>query len=116
MTKPKITTKPWGHEKLWALTQDYAGKILVIKKGHKLSYQYHETKEETIYLLSGAMDLQYETEKGKTILRLAPGDSFHIPPKMKHRMIALDDCEVLEVSTPHLDDVVRLEDDYHRVK
>lgn len=109
--------KPWGHELIWARTDRYVGKILVIRKGHRLSYQYHQKKTETIYLSRGAMDFEYEQDGGgRQTIRLQPGDSFHIPPGMRHRMTAVEDCEVFEVSTPELDDVVRLEDEYGRVE
>jgi len=111
------TEKPWGHELLWAKTSDYVGKILHIKKGHKLSLQFHEIKEETIYMLSGEMDFIIENESGELeTIRLRPGDARHILPKKKHRMIAVEDCDVAEVSTPYLEDVVRLEDSYGRDK
>jgi len=107
--------KPWGYELIWAKTKDYVGKILHINKGHKLSLQYHKIKEETIYLSSGKMNFIFENEKGElTEVLLLPGESHHIPTGKKHRMIAIEDCDVFEVSTPHLDDVVRLEDGYGR--
>jgi len=110
----KKVEKPWGYELIWAHTERYVGKILHINNGGSLSYQYHEVKDETIRLLSGAMDLEIEMDGQRRTLTLKPGDSFHIPPRMKHRMKALEDCDVLEVSTPELDDVVRLEDRYGR--
>lgn len=106
--------KPWGHELIWAHTARYVGKILHINKGESLSYQYHVVKDETVRLLSGALDMDLEIEGRREKLRLAPGDSLHITPGMKHRMIAVEDCDVVEVSTPELDDVVRLEDRYGR--
>ena len=112
----KKIEKPWGYELLWARTADYAGKVLHIKKGQKLSLQYHERKEETILLHAGRMLLLLEDDQG--ILReicVAAGEAYHIPVGRKHRMIALDeDCEVFEVSTNHLEDVVRIEDSYGR--
>jgi mannose-6-phosphate isomerase len=110
----KVVEKPWGYEIIWAHTDRYVGKILHIKKGESLSYQYHRVKDETIRLLSGVLDLDVERDGDKEKLRLAPGESLHIVPRMKHRMIAVEDCDVLEVSTPELDDVVRLEDRYGR--
>lgn len=108
--------KPWGYELIWAKTKDYVGKILHINKGHKLSLQYHKIKEETIFLNSGKMLFVFENELGElTEIPLAAGDAHHIPTGKKHRMIAVEDCEIFEVSTPHLDDVVRLEDGYGRV-
>lgn len=107
--------KPWGYELIWAKTKDYVGKILHINQGHRLSLQFHKIKEETIFLQSGMMTLIFEDEKGSmTEITLRPGEAHHIPVGRKHRMIAVEDCDVCEVSTPHLDDVVRLEDGYGR--
>ena len=108
--------KPWGHEIIWAETAAYVGKILFIRKGQKLSLQYHNVKEETIYVDSGSMI--FTAGEGDRLIekKLGPGESHHIPPLMKHRMEAIEDCTVFEVSTPHLDDVVRLEDAYGRVR
>ena len=111
----KTVVKPWGQEVIWAVTKDYVGKILSIKAGHQLSLQFHKVKEETIYLRAGEMRFVIEDDHGKLDeVLLKPGQSFHIQANRKHRMIAVQDCEVLEVSTPHLDDVVRLEDSYGR--
>jgi mannose-6-phosphate isomerase len=110
----KIVEKPWGHELIWAHTERYVGKILHINKGESLSYQYHVVKDETIRLLSGVLEMDIERDGERRKLRLMPGDCLHIVPGMKHRMSALEDCDVLEVSTPELDDVVRLEDRYGR--
>jgi mannose-6-phosphate isomerase len=106
--------KPWGYELIWAHTERYVGKILHIKKGESLSYQYHVVKDETIRLLSGVLDMDIEIDGKADKLTLKPEESLHITPGMKHRMIAVEDCDVLEVSTPELDDVVRLEDRYGR--
>jgi quercetin dioxygenase-like cupin family protein len=111
----KMVMKPWGHEVIFAVTKDYVGKILVIKAGHQLSLQFHKVKEETIYLRAGEM--KFLIENGLGVMEehtLTPGKSFHILPNRKHRMVAVKDCEVFEVSTPHLEDVVRLEDSYGR--
>lgn len=111
----KRVEKPWGYELIFAKTDSYVGKLLHIKKGHKLSLQYHKEKEETIYLQSGVMDFVFEEIKGNLIhIELKAGDAHHIPPGTQHRMIAVEDCDVFEVSTPQLDDVVRLEDSYGR--
>lgn len=111
-----MVMKPWGHEVIFAVTKDYVGKVLVIKAGHQLSLQFHKVKEETIYMQSGEMRFVVENEQGEmSEVLLSKGQSFHIAPNRKHRMIAVSDCEVFEVSTPHLDDVVRLEDSYGRV-
>lgn len=109
-----IVEKPWGYEIIWAHTDRYVGKILHIRKGECLSYQYHRVKDETIRVLSGVLELDLERDGEREKLRLAPDESLHIVPRMKHRMIAVEDCDVLEVSTPELDDVVRLEDRYGR--
>ncbi|MEN9723919.1 MAG: hypothetical protein RJB38_1905 [Pseudomonadota bacterium] len=117
MSKQEIlrVEKPWGHELIWGKTKDYVGKLLFIKKGHKLSLQYHEVKEETIYLQSGKMTFVIENDRGELEnVSLVPGEGHHIPTGKKHRMIADEDCVVFEVSTPHLQDVVRLEDGYGR--
>ena len=110
----KIVDKPWGYEIIWAHTDRYVGKVLHINKGESLSYQYHRVKDETIRLLSGVLEMDIELNGKKDKLRLVPGEGLHIVPGMKHRMIAVEDCDVLEVSTPELDDVVRLEDRYGR--
>ncbi|MBI4525095.1 MAG: cupin domain-containing protein [Deltaproteobacteria bacterium] len=113
--RPTKTEKPWGYELLWAHTDRYVGKILHIHGGECLSYQYHRVKDETIHLFRGAMALELESEGNKKRLELKPGDCFRITPGMKHRMIAIEDCDVLEASTPELEDVVRIEDRYGRV-
>ncbi|MBI5528981.1 MAG: cupin domain-containing protein [Deltaproteobacteria bacterium] len=116
MFKPVRIGKPWGFELIWAHTEKYVGKILHIDAGQKLSLQFHNIKDETIHLLSGRMNFEIE-ENGVMVVRtLRPGDSYHIPPKSKHRMEAEETCDVLEASTPHLDDVVRLQDAYGRVE
>lgn len=112
--KGRIVEKPWGYEIIWAHTSRYVGKVLHINKGESLSYQYHVVKDETIRLLTGVLEMDIERDGERQTLRLAPGECLHIAPKMKHRMIAVEACDVLEVSTPELDDVVRLEDRYGR--
>ena len=110
-----IVDKPWGHEKIRARTERYVGKILHIRAGEALSLQYHRVKDETIMLLAGRMQLVYFADGEPPHSReLVPGEPFHITPGLRHRMIAIDDTDVLEVSTPELDDVVRLEDRYGR--
>jgi mannose-6-phosphate isomerase len=115
--KPERVDKPWGYELIWARTGRYVGKVLHIDKGHALSLQYHRQKDETVHVLSGQMLFQTggENEPLQETL-LGPGQSFHITPLLRHRMIAQTDCDILEASTPELDDVVRLEDRYGRVK
>jgi mannose-6-phosphate isomerase-like protein (cupin superfamily) len=108
--------KPWGWEILWAHTDRYAGKILHIKRGAALSYQFHCDKDETIYLLRGMLDLEFARASGRRRRhRVRPGEAFRIRPGDRHRMIAVSACDVLEASTPELEDVVRLEDRYGRV-
>lgn len=113
--KPERVEKPWGHELIWARTARYVGKILHIEQGHALSLQYHQKKDETVHVLRGRMRFQTGAE-GEDLAEqvLGPGESFHITPLLRHRMIAETDCDVLEASTPELDDVVRLEDRYGR--
>jgi mannose-6-phosphate isomerase len=113
--KPKRVEKPWGYELWWGHTDRYVGKLLHINAGHKLSLQYHERKDETIHLLSGDLILALDEGDGLREYPLAPGESYHVRPFTKHRMIAVTDCDVLEASTPEVDDVVRLEDSYGRV-
>jgi mannose-6-phosphate isomerase len=108
--------KPWGHETIWAVTDRYVGKILHINAGHELSVQYHNRKDETIYLLSGTIAFRIGKNGGEVLedVMLTPGESFHVTPGTIHQMAAVTDCDVLEVSTPELDDVVRLSDKYGR--
>jgi mannose-6-phosphate isomerase len=114
ITHDQKIDKPWGYELIWAHTGRYVGKILHINRGESLSYQYHRVKDETVRLLNGILEMDLETDGIKTKIRLNPGDCLHITPGMKHRMLAVEECDVLEVSTPELDDVVRLEDRYGR--
>lgn len=103
--------KPWGHEIIWAKTNNYVGKVLFIKDQQRLSLQYHNVKEETIYVQDGTLTLQIDKED----LILPAGNYYHIAPGIIHRMSAKHgDCKVIEVSTPQLEDVVRIEDDYKR--
>ena len=107
--------KPWGHELIWAETQKYVGKILHIEKGFCLSLQYHNIKDETLLVQSGLLLLELGRDYTRQTIKLKPGDSYHIPPGLIHRMSALDGpVDVIEVSTPELDDIVRLEDKYGR--
>jgi mannose-6-phosphate isomerase-like protein (cupin superfamily) len=108
--------KPWGHEVLWAVTSHYAGKILSIRRGCQTSLQRHVRKDETICLLFGILEVELEGDDGQTVChRVRPGQSLHIPVGRQHRFRALTTCRILEVSTPELDDVIRLQDDYGRV-
>jgi mannose-6-phosphate isomerase-like protein (cupin superfamily) len=129
----RTVPKPWGHETVWAETDRYVGKILHINAGHALSVQYHEVKDETVYLLIGT--LKYWVQKGRRSeaggrttatsdvrppisdleeIHLQTGDAYRITPGTIHYMEAVTDCDVLEVSTPEVDDVVRLRDRYGR--
>jgi quercetin dioxygenase-like cupin family protein len=111
----RTVTKPWGHELIWAHTDRYVGKILHIKQGEQLSLQYHQQKDETIMVLSGRLRFEHaQDQQPLQAIELAPLVPFHIRPGLRHRMIALEDTDVVEVSTPELDDVVRLEDRYGR--
>lgn len=108
--------KPWGYELLWAITDKYAGKILHVNSGHSLSYQYHTVKDETIYVRTGKVLVELEEhDGGRRELVMLPGESLRIRPLTKHRMTAIEDSELYEVSTPEIDDIVRLEDKYGRV-
>src|SRR5947208_713590 len=110
----KRVPKPWGHELIFAKTSRYVGKILHVNRGESLSLQYHEIKEETLFVVSGVLALTIEFEGERREMTLRAGEAFHIPPRMIHRMEALEDTDLAEVSTPELDDVVRLEDRYGR--
>ena len=104
--------KPWGYEIIWAETDGYVGKLLHINAGHRLSKQYHQIKEETVYVLSGIL---YNYDADDKIQKIHAGESLHVLPHQVHRFGANEAAvEIVEVSTPHLDDVVRLEDDYDR--
>ena len=107
--------KPWGYEILFAKTEKYAGKVLFIKKDARLSMQFHERKDECIYLHSGSLLFLHGASEAAAIeLEMFPGDAQRILPGELHRLTALEDCLIFEVSTPELDDVVRLKDDYGR--
>jgi mannose-6-phosphate isomerase len=113
--EPTRVEKPWGHELIWASTDAYVGKVLHVRAGHALSLQYHERKDETIHLLRGRMRFWAGPLGGALEeVALEEGASFRIRPGMVHRMEAISDVDILEASTPHLDDVVRLEDRYGR--
>jgi mannose-6-phosphate isomerase-like protein (cupin superfamily) len=107
--------KPWGHEEIWAETPRYLGKILAIREGQRLSLQLHRVKDETIYVLRGTLRLTLENDAGVLETRdLGPGASARIAPGRRHRFEAVVECELCEVSSPEIDDVVRLQDDYGR--
>ncbi len=113
--EPKRVDKPWGYEIHWAVTDRYVGKVLHIEAGQLLSLQYHERKDESIYVLRGRMIFRYKDQKGALVDReMIAGEAQHVPTGMVHQFEALEHTDVLEASTPHLDDVVRLKDRYGR--
>jgi mannose-6-phosphate isomerase len=112
--KPKRVEKPWGYELWWAANERYVGKLLHITKGSQLSLQYHERKDETIHLFRGKMTLVLGEGKALVEHQMGEGESYRVKPGTIHRMRAVTDCDVLEVSTPEVEDVVRVEDDYGR--
>jgi mannose-6-phosphate isomerase len=112
---PQKTEKPWGYELLFALTPKYAGKLIFIKAGHRLSLQYHQNKDESMYIYKGKVMITVEGSDGKLVQTEAqPGYCIRIPPLTKHRLKAIEDTTLFEVSTPELEDVTRLDDDYGR--
>ncbi|MGB2952516.1 MAG: cupin domain-containing protein [Gaiellaceae bacterium] len=116
--EPQRIEKPWGYELLWAHAEDYVGKVLFVRAGGSLSLQFHREKDESWYVESGRAELQLG-DVGQAILTreiVGPGACFRFRPGTVHRVKALEDTTILEVSTPHLDDVVRLEDEYGRAE
>lgn len=115
-TEVRIVQKPWGHETIWAVTEQYVGKVLHIKAGEALSVQYHHTKDETIHVLRGEMIYRVADAPGEPLREIAlrAGESYRNRPGHVHQMQAVTDCDLLEASTPQLDDVVRLKDRYGR--
>lgn len=112
---PRYVEKPWGHEIWWAVTSQYVGKILHVQKGCRLSLQYHEIKDESCYVLSGQLILTQGASEARLVERaVGAGDVWRNEPRIIHTITALEDSDVLEVSTPHLSDVVRLRDTYGR--
>jgi mannose-6-phosphate isomerase len=127
VSEPTRVEKPWGYELHWAKTDRYVGKLIHVNAGHALSLQYHNQKDETIFLWSGRMLFEiaegHEGTAGSgapgatvplTQREMKPGEAVHVTPKTVHRMTAITDCDIFEVSTPELQDVVRLEDRYGR--
>jgi mannose-6-phosphate isomerase-like protein (cupin superfamily) len=107
--------KPWGYELRWGITDRYAGKVLHINKGEALSLQYHERKDEYQYVVKGVVDIELGGPDGVlTKHRMQAGDTLHITPGTRHRLTAVEDADIFEVSTPEIDDVVRLDDRYGR--
>jgi mannose-6-phosphate isomerase len=114
--QPEKVEKPWGYELIWAKGDGYAGKVLFVRAGHALSLQFHREKDESWYVLDGRAELELG-DAGQAVLQreiVAAGAAFHFPPGTVHRVRAVEDTRILEVSTPQLDDVVRLEDEYGR--
>ena len=122
MSETTRVEKPWGYELHWAKTERYVGKLIHVNAGHALSLQYHNQKDETIFLWSGRMMFEIapqplkEGSSGEALTKreMKPGEAVHIVPRTVHRMTAITDCDIFEVSTPELHDVVRLEDRYGR--
>jgi len=106
--------KPWGYELWWAQTDRYVGKLIHINSGHALSLQYHNRKDETIFVANGRILFELRIGEEVTLRELGPGEAVHVTPLTVHRMTAMEDSDVYEVSTPDTDDVVRLEDRYGR--
>jgi mannose-6-phosphate isomerase len=113
----RFVEKPWGGEEIFAQTDRYVGKILTVRAGHALSLQYHEVKDETMRVLDGTGELHMGRQPGGRdleVVAMMPGSVHHISPGVIHRLVAVTDIRILEVSTPELDDVVRLDDRYGR--
>ncbi|HWA15161.1 MAG TPA: cupin [Gemmatimonadales bacterium] len=111
---PYKVEKPWGYELVWARTRHYVGKVLHVKAGHVLSLQYHNHKDETMHVLTGELILRTQVNGTLTARPFKQGESVHIPPTLIHQIEAVVDSDVLEASTDHLDDLVRLSDKYGR--
>lgn len=111
----KKIEKPWGYEEIWAVTENYVGKMLIILPGHRLSLQYHEKKEETLYVLSGFLRI-WESKDNESYRDLGPGGVYHVKPGQIHRFgcASSEKTKLVEVSTNYLEDVIRIEDDYKR--
>jgi mannose-6-phosphate isomerase-like protein (cupin superfamily) len=113
--RPRRVEKPWGWELIWAETEDYVGKLLFVRAGESLSLQYHELKDESWLVQEGRASLELGAVGGELeSVEIGPGDTFHLVPRTMHRVAAIEDTLVVEVSTPQLDDVVRVEDRYGR--
>jgi mannose-6-phosphate isomerase len=113
--EPRRVDKPWGYELIWAHAELYVGKVLFVRAGQALSLQYHEEKDESWLVQSGRASLELGEVGGElTVVEIGEGDAFRYRPGTVHRVTAIDDTTILEVSTPHLDDVVRVDDRYGR--
>ena len=115
-TETQKVDKPWGHEVIWSVTERYAGKLLFIRAGESLSLQFHNVKDEAWYVLDGRAELELGAPGERMLNKevVGPGAAFHFAPGTVHRVKAVEDTTILEVSTPELDDIVRLEDQYGR--
>ena len=115
-TDPEKVDKPWGYEVIWAVTDQYAGKLLFVRAGESLSLQFHNVKDESWYVLEGRAELELGAPGERMLNKevVGPGAAFRFAPGTVHRLKAVEDTTILEVSTPQLDDVVRLEDRYGR--
>jgi len=114
--QPDKVEKPWGHELIWAKAEDYAGKLLFVRAGQALSLQFHREKDESWYVLEGRAEIELGAA-GQAVLKaevVGPGAAFRFRPGTVHRIRAVEDTTILEVSTPQLEDIVRLEDEYGR--
>ena len=114
--EPQRVEKPWGYELIWAKAEGYAGKVLFVRAGQALSLQFHREKDESWYVLEGRAEVQLG-EVGEAVLKteiVGPGTAFRFRPGTVHRVRAVEDTTILEVSTPQLEDIVRLEDEYGR--
>ena len=114
MSEVTRVEKPWGYELHWAKSDKYVGKIIHVNKGHALSLQYHNVKDETVFLWSGRLLFEIDVDGTLVSRELKPGEAVHVSPRTVHRMTAIEDSDILEASTPELHDVVRLEDRYGR--
>src|SRR5919201_2582602 len=112
--KARRVLKPWGYELIYAVTDRYCGKLLFVTAGEALSLQYHEEKDETIYVALGRAEIEIGSAEERSSAVVGPGAGFRIEPGVVHRMRAIEDTLFLEVSTPELEDVVRVEDRYGR--
>jgi mannose-6-phosphate isomerase-like protein (cupin superfamily) len=107
--------KPWGYEIRWAITDRYLGKILHVNRGEALSLQYHERKDECLLVSTGSIDIELGGPDGNLErVRMRSGDTVHLTPGTRHRITAVEDADIFEVSTPEIEDVIRLEDRYGR--
>ena len=116
IANPTRVDKPWGYELHWAKTDRYVGKLIHVNKGHALSLQYHNKKDETIFLHAGLLLFEIQEVKDGPLVKreMRPGDRVRVTPPTVHRMTAIEDTDIFEVSTPEVEDVVRLEDRYGR--